>query len=436
LLVPLALCAAAATAWADGDENGTLVNLADGAGSPFVVNWGGFPVDLLFQANLLNNVGDVVCLVGVETASDQQFHELWFRWSDGKVTIPWGMDAFSGFTQGHGVTIASGKQAGMQYFLNTGFQSGLGDASIFGLDDSGAIYASGNLFDAAGNFVCANFRVSRDGRTVTPLPADLNSAPYASQVTMDGRTIVNMSFSAPMEIYTWNDKKGAYDGPFTAALPNGTFFPFFGTLQVDLDGTSNPPLPRLVNNSLEVLVSGTDSSGQFPQSYVYQVGIKDGVVSFELEGTPGPGYVGTVISERGWIAGWAGDQSSNFIYRPDSNDLELLAPPADQGISYFALLPFAINRAGTIGLTSVAFTPTGLSHITLSRAPDGTYTSMGLGLGTLFPSSFGTPLYGNVLGFAMNEQGEIGGTNSWVATDTTFGVGFAAWLWTPKDQSH
>jgi hypothetical protein len=448
VLVPLALVACAATARADG----TLVNLADGAPSGYlVVDWTTVPD---FEANLLNDLGDVVGLAyGVELASDQSAHTMWFRWSGGNMTFPWGMD---GTAAASPVTIPSGNQAGTQYVIFDGQDSG---TSIFGLDNSGAIYASGEIISPDNPWPSANptvnFRLSRDGLTLTPLPGDLNYAggsPYGSQVTMDGRAIVNFGYNQPwgnlpMEVYRWNDETGVYDGPFTADLPAGTSFPAQSSFVFASNGGQNASLTRVVNNRLEILLSGTDSTGTLPQSYIYQIRIRHGAATLKLVGTPGPNAIATAISERGWVTGYFGQApwnvTSNFIYRPegdrgddeDHDALEILNPLPDGNINPW---PFAINRDGTVGLTAEGleqFPGTAnpyIAWVTLSRAPNGTYTQIGLGGGTIFPSSLGNPLFGNVVAGLMNEKGEIAGTHSWVNTDINYTfAGFASWLWTP-----
>jgi hypothetical protein len=433
----------------------TLVNLTAGA-PPVDLGDGSTPApfsfyacsqfygDHFFTAPYLNDLGQVV---GRAQHFEQApvdcdspiTHTGWYLYSNGVMTFPWGTDAASTVTN----------KQGYQYNISSGV--------VFGLDNDGAIYVQGFFImpTSDGYTFFPTARIAADG-TITRLPDNID--PYNTRVTLDGRSIVTSVFGG-LQIYTRNNKTGGYDGPTVVTVTPPTGYSWSSITFTYGQSLSGDYIFQVkwVNNRLEFIVITNDSAAASAQhSYIYQVVDGAAVMKADL----GPDSVATALNEIGWATGYFRDGSgnvvSNFTFRPQrtKKPLEIFDPPPPSQVPTYVPgtlggnpVPFAITNSGTVAIALYDFSLDPIQggaytvHSTLQRAQNGTYTAIGNGDGTVFPSQ-GAPYYiWNFIGAQQNEQGQIAGGNSWgfgfqydpASGNVTnyFGAGYDAWLWSP-----
>jgi hypothetical protein len=418
------------------------------------------------NASFINDAGQIVGNAKFQLASDYpadyctnlsdpdnpphiNSHTGWFLYSpSGGMTFPFGVGGSSVDAQNALITNSQGISYTLSY----------GETYVFGLDNNGAVYAHGPFFVSPPgappgfyNVAFQNGRINADG-TITTLADDLNPS---SRVTLDGRSIVTATFGG-VEVYRLNPKTGSFDGPTLVplTLPNGSFgfaggggSPYGGSFyQGDF-----AVAPKWVNNRLQFLVAGRDSNG--PHGYIYQV-VNNAAV---MVGDLGPGSLATAINEVGWATGYFqdgfGNIASNFIYRPQQKKFEIFNPPPpsqytiswDPNAINGQPIPFGITNGGTvaIGLWDTSIDVNGFFNSNLTavqRSPNGTYTSVGDGNGTVFPATYGPYDQWYLLPLQQNEQGQIVGASSRAthylldANFTNYNIGYESWLWTPAPQ--
>jgi hypothetical protein len=455
---PVALAVALAvsgTARAGQTQKPVLLNLTTGA-APVDLGNGNPPAalapyacgsanpDHFFAVQQLNDVGQVVgraesffvqpvdCSSGYASGTSGSG---WYLYSNGVMTFPWGANG----------NFLTNKQ---------GIQYGITWAYVFGLDNDGAIYVAQGYFLTSDFTYFSNARIAADG-TITKLADDVS---FLSHVTLDGRSIVTAT-SGGLEIYTRNNKTGQYDGPMVVPVtpPAGNFLGTGGSTWAQSFGESAFLSVKWVNNRLEFLVLANDpAAASSLHSYIFQVVDGAAVMKADL----GPDSIATALNEIGWATGELLDSGgfivSNFIFRPERSKkpFEIFIPPSQApawvpGTLGGTPVPFGITNSGFVAISqaNTNVDPFGGAPFntfeTIQRAPNGSYTSIGNGSGTIFPSQVVPYNFWYIVGSQQNEQGQIAGGSSRaqafqfdpVSQEITGGFfdGFDAWIWSHGD---